>query len=125
MMGSAGMWMDASLGREKETFLTRFGDDTGDLAEKASKEQTESVGEDKLVSGVQARELTDPEGEWQLEPRDEPTDPGRNFLRTDSSASLMRADARSKCVRACCKRVARRGEVDGSGRAQISTEVAA
>jgi hypothetical protein len=113
------------LGREKDTFLVRFGGDWGDLTGNSSKEQTELVGEDTRVSGVQARELTDPEGEWQLEARDELTEPGRNLLRTDSSAALTRAEAWSKWVRACCSRLVRRADVEGSGRAQISIEVAA
>jgi hypothetical protein len=125
MKGSASKWKDASFGSEKETFLTRFGGDWGGFRERSSKEQRESVGEDTRVSGVQARELTDPEGEWQLEPREEPAEPGRNFRSTESSAALMSAEARSKCVRACWRRLDRRAAVEGSGRAQISNEVAA
>jgi hypothetical protein len=121
------MWRGAtSLGREKETFLTRLGEDGGGfLGEKPSKEQTESVGEETRVSGVPARELMELDGEWQLDPRDEVAEPGRNFRSTESSAALMRAEALSKWVRACCRRLARRGEAEGSGRAQISIEVAA
>jgi hypothetical protein len=62
MKGSAEMLKDSSLGREKDTFLTRFGGG-GDFGERLSKEQVESVGDDRLMSGVHARELTDPEGE--------------------------------------------------------------
>lgn len=124
MKGSAEMWKDSSLGREKDTFLTRFVGG-GDFGERLSKEQTESVGDDRLRSGVHARELTDPDGEWQLEARDELTEPGRIFLRTDSSAELMSEAAWSKWVRACCSRLVRNAEVEGRGRAQISIEVAA
>jgi hypothetical protein len=68
----------------------------------------------------------DPEGEWQVdETREELAEYGLNFLSTDSSAALMSVAARSKCVRACSRRLARSAEVEGRGRAQISIEVAA
>lgn len=78
---------------EKDTFFTRF---TGC----DSKENEAAVGVDICVSGVHARELTDSEGEWQLEPH-ELTDNGRIFLTTDSSAAATRAAAFEKCFWAC------------------------
>lgn len=88
--------MGSSLGREKETFLTRLGEIS--LLQLSSQDETDSVG----VSGVQARELLmELDGEWQLEPRDDMDELDRTLLTTDSSAALMRADARLKWLRAC------------------------
>lgn len=93
----------------------------------SSHEQIDSVGDETCVSGVHARdELTELDGEWQLdEARDDMAEPERAFLMMDSSAELMSEEARSKCVRACCRRVVRRAEVEGRARAQISMDVAA
>ena len=75
--------------------MTRFtGADARAL--KSSNEKTEVVGVDG--SGVHARELTDSEGEWQLEPHDEVKDTGRAPFTTDCSAAVMREVALSKCA---------------------------
>jgi len=120
--------MVSSCGSEKDTFFTRFllgpvvcG---AVLLGKSSNEQTEFVGEDRRVSGVAARELMDPAGEWQLEPL-ELTDSVRALVIIESSAASIKAAARSKCVRACCRRLMRDGEMGGKVRAQSSIEVAA
>lgn len=62
---------------------------------KSSKEHTEFVGEERRVSGVAARELIDPAGEWQLELL-ELTEPFRVLVTTESSAMSISVAARSK-----------------------------
>jgi hypothetical protein len=90
----------AQSGREKETFFTRLvgahalrGDDCE--VESSSEEQIEFVGEGTLVSAVQVRELTEPEGEWRLEEQEEVTEPDRVLVATEFSAAWMRVVARS------------------------------
>lgn len=82
------------------------------------------MGEDSRVSGVAARELIDPAGEWQLEP-EELTEPVRVLVTMESSAVSISEAARSKCVRACWSKLVRDGEIGGNVRAQSSIEVAA
>jgi len=70
--------------------LTRFGAgcEDGDFAVRSSREQTESVGDDRLLSAVHVRELTDPDGEWQLECV-ELAEPDLVLVAIDSSADRV------------------------------------
>ncbi len=95
----------STSGREKETFFTRFG--FWVLDARSSNEQTELVGD---VSTVQVLELTDSEGEWQLDDLEDMIEYVRFLLTTDASAAWISSEAWSKCVRAWFRRLVWYGE---------------